>query len=87
MAKGAYMITEIDIRDFDIEPVRELYKAKPRSYIQLPVGKQVLYYDHIDGSYSYCLDMFGEVVHLCAWASVHPLIKKDKDPAAESTTD
>ena len=83
--KGAYMITAIDINDFEIYPVRELYKAKPRSYVQLPVGKEVLFFDHIDGAYSYCLDMFGEVVHLSAWYGVHPLVKKN--PLPESTTD
>jgi len=70
--KGAYMITDIDINDFDVLPVRELYKCRPRSYVQLPNG-DVFFYDHIDGSYSYCLNMFGEVCHLAAWQSVHPL--------------
>ena len=70
--KCAYMITDIDINDFEIHPVRELYKCRPRSYVQVPLG-DVFYYDHIDGSYSYCLNMFGEVCHLAAWQSVHPL--------------
>jgi len=83
--KGAYMITEIDIKDFDIHPVRELYKVKPRSYVQLPVDKHVVFFDHIDGSYSYCLNMLGEVVHLAAWESVHPLVKKDNTPTEQST--
>jgi len=26
--------------------------------------------------YSYCLDMFGDVVHLVAWMDVTPLVKK-----------
>lgn len=83
--KGAFVITDIDIRDFEIYPVRELYKTKPRSYIQLPVTKEVLFFDHIDGSYSYCLNMFGEVAHLAAWQSVHPLVKKDDAPTEQST--
>jgi len=47
----------------------------------------VFYYDHIDGSYSYCLNMFGEVCHLAAWQSVHPLVKKDDTPSSESDID
>jgi hypothetical protein len=82
--KGPYPITSIDINDFDIQPVRELYKAKPRSYVVLPVDKQVLFFDHIDGSYGFCLNMFGEVVYLPDRESVHTLIKKDKDPSPQS---
>jgi hypothetical protein len=70
------MISEIDIQDFDVLPVRELYKVKPRSYIQ--VGDNVLYFDHVDGMYSYCLTLANEVVHLAAWTEVIPLVKKDK---------
>lgn len=81
--KGAYMITAIDINDFEVLPVRELYKCRPRSYVQLPTG-DVFFYDHIDGAYSFCLNMFGEVCHLTAWQSVHPLIKKDNDPSEQS---
>lgn len=77
------MITSIDINDFDVLPVRELYKTKPRSYVQLPTG-EVYYFDHIDGSYSYCLNMFGELCHLAAWMSVHPMVKKDDTPLPES---
>lgn len=85
--KGASVITAIDIKDFEIHPVRELYKVKPRSYVQLPIGKEVLFFDHIDGAYSYCLDMFGEVVHVSAWYGVHPLVKSDNTPTDQSTTD
>jgi hypothetical protein len=81
--KGAYMITDIDINDFDVLPVRELYKVRPRSYVQVPLG-DVFYFDHTDGAYSYCLNMFGDVCHLAAWQSVHPLVKKDDTPSPES---
>jgi len=81
--KGAYMITDIDINDFDVLPVRELYKVRPRSYVRVPLGS-VFFFDHIDGAYSYCLNMFGEVCHLAAWQSVHPLVKKDDTPSSES---
>jgi hypothetical protein len=81
--KGAYMITDIDINDFDVLPVRELYKVRPRSYVQVPLG-DVFFFDHIDGAYSYCLNMFGDKCNLAAWQSVHPLVKKDNTPSPES---
>lgn len=76
------MLSEIDIADFDVLPVRELYKVRPRSYIKLPwmdgLDGDVLFFDHIDGMYSYCLDMNNNVVHIQAWAEVVPLVKKAK---------
>ena len=81
--KGAYMITDIDINDFEKLPVRELYKVRPRSYVQVPLG-DVFFFDHIDGAYSYCLNMFGDKCNLAAWQSVHPLVKKDNTPSSES---
>ena len=33
----------------------------------------ILYFDHIDGMYSYCKDSKGNVVHLVAWAEVEIL--------------
>jgi hypothetical protein len=35
-------------------------------------------FDHIDGMYSYCLNMQNQVIHLQAWAEVAPLVKKAK---------
>jgi hypothetical protein len=81
--KGAYMITDIDINDFDVLPVRELYNVRPRSYVQVPLG-DVFFFDHTDGAYSYCLNMFGDVCHLAAWQSVHPLVKKYNTTSPES---
>ena len=31
---------------------------------------QVVFFDHLDGMYSYCKDQEGNVVHLAAWAEV-----------------
>jgi hypothetical protein len=74
--KGSQMLSEIDIRDFDKQPVQPLYSVKPKSYVQCPRTEAVYYFDHIDGMYSYCLDMFGDTVHLVAWMDVIPLAKK-----------
>lgn len=78
------MISEIDLRDFDVLPVCDLFNVKPRSYIKLPwmdgTGTdEVLFFDHIDGMYSYCLNMDNKVIHLQAWAKVAPLVKKSVD--------
>jgi len=73
------MLSEIDIQDFDQLPVRELYKARPRSYVMVPsMDNEVIFMDHIDGMYSYCLRITNEVVHLAAWTEVIPLVKKAK---------
>ena len=74
--KGSQMLSEIDIRDFDKQPVQPLYSVKPKSYVQCPRTEAVYYFDHVDGMYSYCLDMFGDVVHLVAWMDVVPLARK-----------
>jgi hypothetical protein len=39
---------------------------------------EVLFFDHIDGMYSYCLNMKDQVIHLQAWAEVAPLVQKAK---------
>jgi hypothetical protein len=70
------MLSEVDIRDFDKQPVQPLYSVKPKSYVQCPRTEAVYYFDHVDGMYSYCLDMFGDVVHLVAWMDVVPLARK-----------
>lgn len=70
------MLSEVDIRDFDKQPVTPLFSVKPKSYVQCPRTEAVYYFDHVDGMYSYCLDMFGEVVHLVAWMDVTPLVLK-----------
>lgn len=70
------MISEIDLRDYEQLPLRELYKCKPRSYVM--VDDAVIFFDHIDGMYSYCRDMLGNVIHLTAWLEVIPLKRKDE---------
>ena len=76
------MISEIDLRDYDQLPLRELYKCKPRSYVM--VDDAVVFFDHIDGMYSYCKDMLGNTIHLTAWMEVVPLQRKD--PTSQSTS-
>jgi hypothetical protein len=34
------------------------------------VTGEVVFFDHIDGMYSFCRDKDGEIVHLAAWTEV-----------------
>jgi len=51
-------------------------RIKVKSDIKVPPGapeiqdEQVLIFNNIDGMYSHCLDLEGNVVHLVAWAEV-----------------
>ena len=48
----------------------KLYEC-PRNTIVRVVGTEECYYfQHIDGAYSYCKDMQGNIVHLAAWTDV-----------------
>ena len=51
-------------------------KIRVRGEIKVPpaaplieVG-EILHFNHIDGMYSHCIDIHGNVVHLVAWADV-----------------
>lgn len=46
----------------------KLYNIPNNSYIK--IDGDVLYFVHIDGAYSFCKDMRGNIVHLAAWADV-----------------
>lgn len=60
----------------------ELYKAPTKCWIKVigenkipPVATPIelnesIWFDHIDGMYSYCLNQKGQVVHLVSWAEV-----------------
>jgi hypothetical protein len=70
------MISEIDINDWERLPILPLYSVPNKTYIFVPHLNEALFFDHLDGMYSYCLDVKNEVVHLAGWAEVHPLRKK-----------
>lgn len=69
------MISEIDIKDWDILDLRPVCNIEPKSYIKIEDG-EVLFFDHLDGMYSCCLDLAGNVIHLAAWTEVHPLTRR-----------
>jgi hypothetical protein len=63
----------------------ELYNVPDRTWVLIqedatippaapgiPKG-DIIYFDHIDGMYSYCKNRYGEIVHMAAWTEVTPL--------------
>jgi hypothetical protein len=70
------MINEHDIADWiHLDPV-PLYSVPNKSYIKL--GDTTLFFDHIDGMFSYCVDLNNKVFHIAANATVVPLVKPEK---------
>jgi len=69
------MISEVDINDWDKQDPIPLYSVPNKSYVQ--VGDVTLFFDHIDGMYSYCMTAANEVIHLSASAIVVPLKRKE----------
>lgn len=72
------MISEVDLRDWIHLSPTPLYTIPRRNYIKF--CDQYFYFDHLDGMYSYCIDMAGKIFHIPAAAQVTPLRKKkDED--------
>ena len=69
------MISEIDIDDWDKQDPIPLYSVPNKSYVQ--VDDVTLFFDHIDGLYSYCMNAANKVVHIAAWTEVIPLKRKE----------
>ena len=55
----------------------KLYQVKPKSWIKIDGEK--IFFDHLDGMYSYCLDEGGNVVHINASAEVEVIGKELDD--------
>jgi hypothetical protein len=68
------MINEHDINDWVHHKPTELYSVKPKTYIK--VLDTVLFFDHLDGMYSYCVTLDNQVVHISGSALVTPLEKR-----------
>ena len=52
----------------------KLYEVPKRTWIM--VDGEKIFFDHIDGMYSYCLDEGGNVVHISASAEVEIMGEK-----------
>ena len=48
-------------------------KEEPTTPPASPKPDDIVFFDHIDGMYSYCKNKDGEVVHLAAWTEVEPV--------------
>jgi hypothetical protein len=78
------MVSEIDLRDWELSTEQiELYKVPRQTPIRMKDGALDLFFDHIDGAYSYCLYLGpvenivkGTVIHLAAWTPVFQYKKK-----------
>ena len=53
----------------------KLYEVPRKSWVILEETGEQYFFDHIDGMYSFCKDMSGNVVHLAAWTEVRVLDK------------
>lgn len=71
------MISEIDINDWEKQDPVPLYSVRNKSFVQ--VEDEIYFFDHLDGMYSFCLDMNNNVVHLQAWCEVIPLKRKETE--------
>lgn len=68
------MISEVDLRDWEQLTPTPLYSVPRHNYVKF--CEQYFFFDHIDGMFSYCLDMNSNVFHIPAAAQVTPLRKR-----------
>lgn len=71
------MISEVDLRDWIHLKPTPLYTVPRHNYVKF--CDQYFYFDHLDGMYSYCLDMTGNIFHIPAAAQVTPLRKRKEE--------
>lgn len=67
------MISEADLRDWEQLDTVPLYTLSRNTYIKL--DDDYFFFDHIDGMYSFCLDMNNMIYHIMATTPVIPLRK------------
>ncbi len=48
----------------------KLYEVPNQTWVYLPECKETVFFDHIDGAYSFCRDKKGRVCHIFAGADV-----------------
>lgn len=69
------MISEVDVKDWDILPLTPLHELKTGSYLKTQ-NDEVFQIMHLDGAYVLCKDRFGVNTHIGAMAKVYPLVSK-----------
>lgn len=70
------MINEHDLADWEHLEATPLYSVPQKRYIKWL--DEYYWFDHVDGMYSYCMTMNGNVVHISAAAVVNELRKPEK---------
>jgi hypothetical protein len=72
------MISEVDLQDMQPEQQpQKLYDVPRRQVVSLVEDRYTpFFFDHIDGMYSYCLDLAGNLMHPAAWSDVFVWKKK-----------
>lgn len=48
----------------------ELYKVPNRTWVKIKDTDEIIHLYHIDGMYSYCKTVDGELCHIKAWTDV-----------------
>lgn len=69
------MISEVDVKDWDILPLTPLHELKTGSYLKTQ-NDEIFQYLYLDGAYAMCKDQFGVSTHIGAMAKVFPMVKK-----------
>lgn len=67
------MISEVDLRDWEHLDTVPLYSVPRNTYIK--VKDDYFFFVHIDGMYSFCLDMNNMICHIMCTTPVIPLRK------------
>lgn len=66
------MISEIDIKDWvrTKQPMK-LHEVPKNSVVSIESTPDIpFFFDHIDGMYSHCRELNGDVFHIAAWTDV-----------------
>lgn len=72
------MISEIDIKDWiATKQLMKLFDVPKNSVVSTESAPAMaFFFDHIDGMYSHCRELTGEVFHIAAWTEVFLWKKK-----------
>lgn len=71
------MISEIDIRDWEMQPLTKLYNVEKNTPIKTEDGEMLLF-KYIEGMYSLCVSLSGEATYIAAWTDVYPFKRNAK---------